>query len=89
MAENNRVVDPIPENFESIAQAAEFWDTHDLGDYWEETQEVKFDVRLPHRRTIALATHLAERIADQAEQEGVSVETLVNLWLSERIQLST
>jgi len=33
--------DPIPETFNSVAEAAEFWDTHSLADYWDQTHEVK------------------------------------------------
>ena len=88
MVENSQIIDSIPANFDTIAEAAEFWDTHDLGDYWDETSEVDFAVRLPEQRTVALAAHIAERIAKQAQREGISVETLVNLWLSDRLQIS-
>ena len=37
--------DPIPENFASIEEAAEFWETHSLADYWDMTKEVHFAVR--------------------------------------------
>lgn len=78
--------DPIPEEFASIAEAGAFWDTHSLADYWDETQEVEIDVRIPRERRVTLASDLAQQIARRAEREGVSVETLVNLWLSERLQ---
>jgi hypothetical protein len=41
--------DPIPENFASIEEAAEFWETHSLADYWDVTKEVHFDVNLKPR----------------------------------------
>ena len=28
----------------SYKEIGEFWDTHDLGDYWEQTQPVEFEV---------------------------------------------
>ncbi|HEX3554263.1 MAG TPA: hypothetical protein VIA62_13635 [Thermoanaerobaculia bacterium] len=41
--------DPIPASFASIVEAAEFWDTHDLADYADQTQEVVIDVKLGRR----------------------------------------
>lgn len=33
MAKSKKERDPIPEQFKSIEEAAEFWDSHDLADY--------------------------------------------------------
>jgi hypothetical protein len=35
--------DPIPDHFSSIEEASEFWDSHDLADYWDLTSEAHFD----------------------------------------------
>lgn len=42
--------DPLPERFETHEEAAEFWDTHDTTDYWDEfrTVEVKSELRNRH-----------------------------------------
>lgn len=79
------VKDPLPENFASIEEAAEFWDTHSLADYWEQTHEVEIEVRAPRRQWVALAGELAQQVAEHAQREGISVETLINLWVSERL----
>ncbi len=55
--------DPIPERFTSMAEAAEFWDTHDLADYWDATTEVDFEVDLKRR--------LLPRQADGAAGPGL------------------
>lgn len=89
MTENkHQTRDPLPEDFPSIEAAAEFWETHSLADYWDETQEVSLDVRAVERQWVPLAAHLAGQAAERARQEGVSVETLVNLWVAERLQAS-
>ena len=86
MAES-KVRDQIPEQFATIEEAAEFWDSHDLADYWDLTEEVEFEVNLQRRRyLVALDPELAEKLAAAAHQRGLSTETLVNLWLSERLQ---
>ena len=65
---------------------AEFWDTHDLADYADLTTEVEFTVNLERRRyLVALEPELAERLAAEAHKRGLTLEKLVNLWLSERL----
>ncbi|MFP4394319.1 MAG: CopG family antitoxin [Anaerolineales bacterium] len=78
--------DPIPDEFESIEAAAEFWDTHSLADYEDQLQEVAIDVRAQRRRRVTLAPEVWERVAAQARIRGISPETLVNLWLIEHAQ---
>ena len=83
----NRTRDPIPEEFKDIEAAAEFWDTHSLADYWDQTEEVHFDVNLQRRVLLVPLEHsLARRLADVARRQGVSAETLVNLWVSDHLQ---
>jgi len=77
----NKTRDPIPEEFESIEAAAAFWDTHSLADYWDETREVEIEVRARRRRRVSIAPELWERLRVRAQKDGVSPETLVNLWL--------
>lgn len=88
MDANSRMKDPIPDNFATIDEAAEFWDSHDFADYWDDTQEVEFEVRIPRHRRVILAAHIGERVAEEARHEGVSIETLVNIWLAERLQIA-
>jgi len=35
----------LPEQFESVEEAADFWDTHSLADYWDQVHEVEIEVR--------------------------------------------
>ena len=42
MAKSENVREPIPGYFATLEEAAEFWDTHDLADYWDLTEEVEF-----------------------------------------------
>lgn len=70
----------------TLAEIADFWDTHSLDDYWDQTREAVFEVRAQHRRRIALDPDVYTRIAAQAHTRGILPETLVNLWLLERLQ---
>ena len=77
-------LDPLPVSFDSIEAAADFWDTHSLADYWDQTSEVK-DVKIDLvRRHFRVDAKLARKISRQAKQRGISAETLVNLWLQEK-----
>jgi hypothetical protein len=68
----------------TLERVADFWDTHSLADYWDQTHEVKFEVRAERRRRITLDPDVYTFIEAQAHKRGVSPETLVNLWLAER-----
>lgn len=70
----------------SIEEIADFWDTHSLDDHWDQTREAAFQVRAPRRRRVTLDPEMYERIEAQALARGLSLETLVNLWLAERLQ---
>lgn len=70
----------------TLDEIAEFWDTHSLADYWDQTEEVEFEVRAMRRRRVTLAPEIYSRVEAQARLRGILPETLVNLWLAERLQ---
>lgn len=56
-------IDPIPDHFATIDEAADFWDTHSLADYWEQTKEVYFEIEIEEEpRYIALERNLAKKL---------------------------
>ncbi len=76
----------MPKHFKSIDEAAEFWDSHDLADYWDLTREVHFEVDIQRRLFLtALEPELAKKLAARARKQGVSTETLINVWLTEKL----
>jgi hypothetical protein len=70
----------------SLKEIAEFWDTHSLDDYWDQTRGAEFEVRARRRHRVTLDPDLYTQIEDRARVRGVLPETLVNLWLSEKLQ---
>ena len=70
----------------TVEEVANFWDTHSLADYWEKTHEVEFEVREKRRRRVTLDPEVYEQVEAQACARGILPETLVNLWLIERLQ---
>ena len=66
-------------------EIAEFWDNHSLDDHWEQTHEVEFEVLAQRRRRITLDPEVYAQLEEEARTRGVTTETLVNQWLSERL----
>jgi hypothetical protein len=86
MRKNKGPKESIPKQFATLETAADFWDKHDLADYWRDTKEVKVDVKVPPTpRYIPLEKEIAKFIAKIARDQHVTPETLVNLWLKERL----
>ena len=83
----------IPQ-FESIEEAAEFWDTHDSAEFedeWEEVDgEVRFIVTEPHRGLISLRFDEATMAAliERARREHTGPGTLVHRWVIQHLQAS-
>ena len=70
----------------SLEEIADFWDTHSLADYWDQTHEVEFEIRAKRRRRVTLDPEVYAQVEAQARERGILPETLVNLWLVERLQ---
>lgn len=76
----------VPE-FKSREEEDDFWDNLDTADFMEDDGEwFRFDT--PHKRAIrvAILPEIAEELMQNAQAQGVSVETLVNVLLVERIR---
>ena len=71
---------------QTLEQAAGCWDTHSLADYWDQTHEVDFELRVKRGQRVTLTPEVYEKVETQARAQGVLPETLVNLWLAERLQ---
>lgn len=68
------LIDPIPESFATIEEAAKFWDTHSIADYWDEMTEVDFEIELQRPNRITVAADLSAKLATVAQRQGVSME---------------
>jgi len=78
---------PIPEEFDSCEEAAEFWDTHDTTDYPEafETVEVQVELRKRHYE-VELDEDLVEMLRERAHEAGISVKHLVSGLLRQQLR---
>jgi predicted HicB family RNase H-like nuclease len=87
MNDKPKQIDPIPEEFTSYEEAAEFWDNHDTADYPEAFETVAFESELQRRRyEIEIDEDLMRVLSAQAQKQGVGVSQLVTELLREKIR---
>ena len=53
MEDKDKKRDPMPTPDATPEEIGEFWDTHSLADYWDETHEVEFHVNLKSRQDMS------------------------------------
>jgi hypothetical protein len=79
MLRKKKRVDPIPEEFPSYEEAAEFWDTHDPEDYPDAFRPVKATVELRRRRyEIEIDEELAKMLQAAARRQKKTVSQLAS-----------
>ncbi|MBU0512779.1 MAG: BrnA antitoxin family protein [Chloroflexi bacterium] len=66
---------------DTLEKMGEFWDTHDFTDYDTGAPDVEFNVIC----AVPVELDLLYSIEKQARLRGVRVETLVNLWLHQKL----
>ena len=72
--------------FSSIDELVEFFETHDLGEYWDQMPEAHFDTDIKRRTHIfAIDEDLADRLTEVAKAKRIPSETLINVWLREKL----
>jgi len=73
----------------SYEEVGEYWDEHDASEVWDQGAPVEFEVDIKsQKRYYPLERGLSERVNEIARARGVSPETLVNLWIQERVGTS-
>ena len=74
----------------SVKELVDFFETHDIGDYWWQMPEVYFDVNIKKRRhLVALEGEVVDKLAKIAKSKRVSSESLINTWLKDGIRRAT
>ncbi len=84
---NKKYKDPIPDEFESYEDVADFWDVHDTTDYPEafETVEVQAEFRKRHYE-VELDDDLVEILQERAYKTGISIKHLVSDILRQQLR---
>jgi predicted DNA binding CopG/RHH family protein len=75
----------IPE-FKSLEEFQGFWDKHDLTEFWDKFKEVSIKVDLKRSKNlVTIDPEILKRIRKTAAQKGLKTESLINIWLQEKI----
>lgn len=86
MNDKLKQIDPIPEEFDSYEEAAEFWDTHDTTEYLDSFETVAVETELKQRHfEVEIDRDLIQVLYRQAQQRGTNVRQLVNEVLREKL----
>lgn len=79
---------PVPV-FETEAEERAFWESHDSSDYvdWSKAKRVRFPNLKPSTKAISLRlpVDLLERIKMAANKRDVPYQSLIKVWLSEKV----
>ncbi len=79
---------PIP-TFKSEAEEQAFWESHDSTDYvdWRRAERVRFSSLKPSTKAISLRlpVDLLERIKIAANKRDVPYQSLIKVWLAEKV----
>ncbi|HRW11092.1 MAG TPA: CopG family antitoxin [Caldilineaceae bacterium] len=79
-------IDPIPEEFDSYEEAAEFWDNHDTTDYPDEFVTVHMNTELRQRHyVVELDEDVVITLRKLASKKGVAVRKLASELLRDRL----
>jgi len=66
---------------DAIEKMGEFWDAHDFAEYDTDGPDIDFKVVC----AVPVEVELFSQVEQQAHLRGVSVETLVNMWLQQKL----
>lgn len=81
-----KCADPIPDEFASYEEAAEFWDTHDTTDYPEAFQTVDVQAEFRRRRyEVEIDEDVIKVLREQARMHGVTLSRLASDMLRRQI----
>ncbi len=77
--------DVLPDDFQTVEELSDFWDTHSSADYEDDMEPVEAQIDLSSSKVYC---PVAKDLLRRVRQQGVSTETLINLWLQEKLGAS-
>ena len=74
--------------FATREEEAEFWDTHDIADYWDDLKPVRLEAadRIGMAFQISLDSDQFSQLLQLADERGVAFDALAREWVVERLQ---
>jgi hypothetical protein len=86
MRNTNRPIDPLPDEFGSAAEAAQFWDTHSITDYEEFLEPADLEVDGPRRHfEIEVDEESFFALRDTAKKQRKPIKDLASEILKQKL----
>lgn len=86
------MVDKIPQ-FKTEQEEADFWDSHDSTDFLDETEAVNVtfvDARPAMKQiSLRLDPSVIDKLKSLAVDKGIGYQTLIRMWVMERLGQET
>jgi hypothetical protein len=74
----------------SVEELVDFFETHDMGDFWGKMRKAHFDVSIKKRKhLVAIEEDIVDKLTEIAKSKKVSSESLINVWLKDKIRRTT
>jgi hypothetical protein len=71
----------------SLDELVEFFDKHDMGDYWDRLPKAEFEVNIKTRKNlVAIDEKMIPGINQIAKSKRVTSAKLINTWLREKLR---
>ena len=87
MQNSDKQIDPLPEEFKSYKEAADFWDTHSITNYEEFLEPVDLDVDIQRRHfEIEVDEESFLALRETAKKEKKPVKQLASEILKQRLR---
>ena len=71
-------------------EEAAWFDTHDMGDYWDELKSVDLvvDLAKPKEETIVLRVNkdIKRKLEEVSKSKGINISSLTRMWIIEKLQ---
>jgi len=73
----------------SVDELVEFFDKHDMGEYWDQLPKAEFEVNIKTRKHfVAIDEKIIPKLNQIAKSKKVPSAKLINTWLREKIETS-
>ena len=88
--EKDKHIDPIPDEFSSYEEAAEFWDTHDTTDYPDAFEDVEVQAEFRKRHyEVEVDEDVMKALREEARKFGVPTSRIANELLRRQISATS
>ena len=70
--------------FDSLDKLVDFFDTHDIGEYWNEMPKARFEVDIKKRTHFSSRRRFSRETQLNCQEEKTPSEVLIKSWLKEK-----